>query len=100
MVVEDTAAAAVAAVTAATRTGTKTAMLDMGLTTTRQATMHRTGRTIHPSHGRGITVAVLGQPSICYISSYNSARSPSPIVLPGRLSLTAKADGSVLFATA
>jgi hypothetical protein len=25
-------------------------MLDMGLTTTRQATMHRTGRTIHPLH--------------------------------------------------
>ena len=61
-------AAAVAVVTAATPTGTKTAILDTAaaptiITTTHPANMHRMGRTIHPQHGKGISVVVfLGSP--------------------------------------
>ena len=67
-------AAAVAVVTAATPTGTKTAILDTAaaptiITTTHPANMHRMGRTIHPQHGKGISVVVfLGSPYLYAIS--------------------------------
>ena len=35
----------------------------------------RVGRYTPPSHGRGITVVVVGLPSICYLSSYQTLRA-------------------------
>jgi len=90
---EDTAAAVAAEAIAATRTGTQAAA-DMGLTTTRQANMHRTGRAIHPLHtGKASQSWFLDNLPSASISPYDSARSLSTVAESVFVSIGDEADG-------
>ena len=92
-------AAAVAVVTVATPTGTKTATLDTAaapVTTTHPAIMHRMGRTIHPLAREGHQCGgFLGSPCSFAISLFQGfARSLSPrlclLYLPCRSSVRSR----------
>jgi hypothetical protein len=98
----DTAAVAMAAV--ASRTGTNTATLDMGLTAPRQANTHRTGRTIHTPfirerhHSRGSWTTLHLLPFFLPNFARSSSSTAAPALPALRVGQTA--GGRVLAATA